>query len=171
MNILYRKLQPGESGIYRKIRLESLKKFPDCFGSTYEEEIQAKKLGYETYIEEQTPGRFIIGTFADDTLIGICGFFRETSQKVKHRGAIIQMYVDPVFKGQQIGRTLLQKTIEEAFTIQEVEQLVLGVVTGNKSANKIYEDAGFKEYGFIRDYLKSDRQYADQRLMILYRRK
>jgi len=169
MNIVYRKLQPGDSGIYREIRLESLKNDPDGFGSSYEDEVKAAKLGYETYIEEQTAGRFVFGAFDDEKLIGICGYYQETSKKIRHRGTIIQMYVNRNYRGQKIGRTLLEKTIAEAFANKEVELLVLGVVTENKSAHFIYEQAGFKEYGLLRNLLKEGDKYFDERLMVLYR--
>lgn len=171
MQIQFKKLATADSRKYREIRLESLKNFPEGFGATYEEESKAIKLDFETHIEQQAIHKFIIGAFDKENLIGICGFYQEASFKTKHRGGIIQMYVKPNYKGNGIGLQLLNTTIVEAFKIPELEQLILGVVTNNISANKIYEKAGFQEYGIQRNYFKEGDKYLDQRFMILYRAK
>lgn len=124
----YRKLKPEDSRDYREIRLEALKNHPENFGSTFEEEMKKPKFPYETYIEEQATGDFIMGAYDDKKLIGICGFHREARKKTKHFGTIIQMHVKRDYTGKGIGRKLLTSLIEEAFKIQEIEQLLLGVV-------------------------------------------
>lgn len=170
MEIVYRKLTPPESGEYRKIRLESLQNAPDNFGSTYESESKKAKLAFEQNIEEQPEGKFIIGAFADGKLIGICGFSRESSPKQLHWGYIIQMYVKPQYRGKKIGKGLLDKTMAEAFKVPGIEQLILGVITNNHNAVKVYERAGFTEYGLLKNCFKSGDKYFDERFMV-YRKK
>ncbi len=169
MNITYQTLKPSHAKQYRQIRLESLKNFPDNFGSSYEEESMRDKLAFETYIEQQTKDKFIVGAFDGEALIGICGFAGDNNKKSRHRGTIIQMYVKPAYSCKGIGLQLLQTTIDEAFKIPGIEQLVLGVITSNDSANKIYEKAGFKEFGLHKNYFKEHGRYFSQRFMILYR--
>jgi RimJ/RimL family protein N-acetyltransferase len=169
MNITYRKLSPEESRKYKAIRLQCLKNFPEYFGSTYEEQITLPKLPFETYIEEQTPDKFTVGAFDREKLIGICSVSLETRKKTRHIGEIIQMYVNSAYKGKKIGLNLLQAAMQEAFSNPEIEQLKLSVVTTNASANRIYDQAGFKEYGHLKNNFKSDGQYFDQRLMVYYR--
>jgi len=169
MNIQYRRLTPADLKAYRELRLESLKNHPENFGSNFKEESAKPKLAFETYIQEQSADKFILGAFDNEKLIGICGFFREEKKKCNHFGTIIQMYVRKAYGGKGVGLNLLRAVIEEAFKIPEVEQVILGVVTTNISANKIYEEAGFKEYGLHRKYFKEGEQYFDQRFMILYR--
>lgn len=170
MNITYRILQPADAPAYRQLRLEALKLHPANFGSTYEDESNKPRLAFETYIQQQVPGKFIAGAFDDDTLIGICGFVREDAKKTHHRGSIIQMYVRQQYSGRGCGLALLQATVQHAFILPGVEQLVLGVVTANISAVKTYEKAGFKTIGVWPGYFKeADGNYLDEQLMILNR--
>ena len=170
MNIHYRKLLPADSKSYREIRLDALQRFPENFGSSYEAESLKPKLAFEIVIEQQTGNNFIIGAFDGDKLIGICGFAQENGPKIQHRGLIIQMYIQPDYQGKKLGQQLLQATIGAAFKIPEVEQLALGVISHNRSAAKIYEQAGFTEFGMQPHYIKIGDKYLHQRLMLLDRK-
>ena len=112
----------------------------------------------------------MMGAFESEKLFGICGFIQELGPKVKHRGLIMQMYVQPEYQGKKLGLQLLQATIAEAFRIPTVEQIVLGVITNNLNAIKIYEQAGFKEFGLHPNYLKIGDRYFDEKLMVLFRK-
>ncbi|HRH41149.1 MAG TPA: GNAT family N-acetyltransferase [Pyrinomonadaceae bacterium] len=169
MFISFRQLGKGDALLYRKIRLECLKNFPDNFGSTFEEESFHERLKFEIFLTEENTDNFMFGAFDGETLIGICGFSREPRSKARHRGEIVQMYVNPAFAGQNIGFDLLQKTIEKALVNSEIEQIVLSVVAENKSANKLYEKIGFVQYGFITNYFKQGEKYWNQRFMVLER--
>jgi len=170
MNIHYRKLLPTDSKQYREVRLDALKNFPENFGSSYEEESAIPKLAFEINVEQGANDKFIVGAFDSETLIGICGFAQESRIKIKHRGLIIQMYIKPQYQGQKLGLQLLQTTIDEAFKIPDIQQLVLGVITTNEGAKKLYEQAGFKEFGIHPGYLKVNSRYYDERLMVLFRK-
>ncbi len=169
MNIIYRRLTKVDTKEYRAIRLECLKNYPLNFGSDFEEENEKPKLGYEEFIEQQSPDKFIIGAFDNEKLIGICGFFRELKRKNRHIGLIIQMHVKPEYANKGIGFNLLRAMAEEAFKLEGIEQLTLGVVSTNISANKIYEKLGFREYGVHKNHFKEGDTYFDQRFMVLYR--
>jgi ribosomal protein S18 acetylase RimI-like enzyme len=147
-----------------------LQKFPDNFGSAFIEESQMPQLKFEKYLTENDENNFMFGAFDGEDIIGICGFSREERGKAKHRGEIVQMYVNPIFKGQNIGNRLLSITIERAFENKEIEQIVLSVVADNKPANKAYEKIGFAEYGLLPNYFKDGERYWDQRFMLLERK-
>ncbi len=168
-NIKYRKLKPEESEKYRLLRLESLQKYPNSFGSKYEDEREKTKLAFENYIEESNPECIIVGALKNDKLIGICGFYRHQDQRKKHRGEIIQMYVQQEYQGNNVGYDLLKATVSIAFELKNIEQIELEVMTDNKAANRIYEKIGFKECGIQQKFYKKDGNYFNQRLMILCR--
>lgn len=77
MNISCRILLPHESKNYRMIRLESLEKFPEAFGASYQESLRIEKFRLETDIENPTYDRFVMGAFADTNLVGICSFVKD----------------------------------------------------------------------------------------------
>ena len=171
MEITYRLLEGKDSLLYRTIRLESLKKYPQFFGSNYEQQIQLPKLSFQTVLEENQAGKFIYGAFVQGEIVGLCGFFRNNHVKTLHRGEIIQMYVKPSHQGQQIGRNLLYKSVEEAFKIEGIEQVLLEVISSNKSALKIYENVGFAQYGFHEKAYKENGNYYDLTYMQIMKEK
>lgn len=141
MNIKYRALLPHESKIYRTIRLESLKKFPEAFGANYEEALQIEKFRLEDDIENQRKERFVIGAFGDDELIGICTFVKEKD----NTGHIYQMYIKENFQGKNIGYALIQNIIQEANTRFNSIEIILEVTHNNTKAYQLYKKCGFKE--------------------------
>ncbi|TYA57329.1 GNAT family N-acetyltransferase [Formosa maritima] len=153
MDLQFRKLKANESNLYREIRLESLKKFPKNFGSSYKSESKITSSFFQSYIELQDINNFVIGAFYKDSLIGISGFNRYVAEKTKHRGRIIQVYVKSEFQGQQIGSKIIRKTLREAFKISEIEQIEINVLTTNEKTEILYSKLGFKTYGTQKQYL------------------
>ena len=164
--IVYRRLRPEEAKDYRSLRLESLQAYPNSFGSIYEEQKERDKLAFENYIEQEHPENFILGAFTGAQLIGICGFYRLADARCRHRGEIMQMYVQSEHQGKQIGYRLLQATVAEACTLDGLEQIELQVMLDLKAANKVYERAGFRECGMLNGFYKQNGVYLDQRLMV-----
>ena len=169
MSIQFRKLKPAESQQYRETRLESLKNYPNSFGSSYEMESARPKLAFEISIEQQSDTKFIVGAFDKEKLAGICGFVQEEGIKTCHRGLIIQMYIRPEYQGRKLGLQLIQTTIDLAFQLPVLEQIVLGVITNNEPAKRIYEQAGFKPFGLHPHYLKVGNDYFDEQLMVIFK--
>ena len=167
-NIVVRKLQPHESSLYRSIRLACLKNAPDHFGSTYEEEVNTPKLKFEHFIEKDSNENFMFGAFNDGKLIGIVGFDRMERQRARHRGEVAQMYVDAAYRGQNVGERLLRGLVEQAFSVEGIEQLQLSVIAGNNAAITLYEKVGFKAYGLQPRYFKVGDRYMDQLFMQLF---
>lgn len=140
-SISYRKLLPTESKIYRAIRLESLKKFPESFGATYQEALSIEKFRMESDIEEQTPERFVFGAFEQQELVGICTFVKNENGT----GSIYQMYVKKEFQGKNIGQGLIEAVISEACQKFNGIEIILEVTPGNDKAYNLYRKIGFQE--------------------------
>lgn len=168
--IITRLLTRSDSQTYRFVRLECLKNHPDNFGTLFDEENKNPQLVFEKYLNDPKSENFMYGSFDGDKCIGICGFVKGKRIKTKHRGEIVQMYVNEKYSGKGIGKELLTKAIKKAFENNEIEQLVLSVVLSNTEANNLYERVGFVEYGIIRDYFKYKNKTSDQRFMILERK-
>ncbi|MBB6329714.1 ribosomal protein S18 acetylase RimI-like enzyme [Chryseobacterium sediminis] len=140
-SISYRKLLPEESKIYRAIRLESLEKFPESFGATYQEAVNIEKFRIENDIEEQTPERFVYGAFSQQELVGICTFVKNEN----NTGSIYQMYVKKEFQGKNIGQGLIEAVIAEASQKFNGIEIILEVAPGNDKAYNLYRKIGFQE--------------------------
>jgi len=158
MNIHYRKLLPKESRIYRSIRLESLKKFPESFGADYNEALKTEKFRIEYDIENQLADRFVVGAFDNDRLIGICTFVKDEN----NRGNLYQMFVKEEYQGKNIGLNLIQKVIKEAEKQLKDIEIYLEVKNDNLKAFKLYKKAGFAEVD------KSEQDEMDSNIMMKY---
>ena len=169
MDIIIRKLQPHESTIYREVRLDCLKNTPQFFGSTYEEEILNPKFSFETYIETDSPDHVMFGAFDGERLIGITGFNRMARKRASHRGELVQVYVEPGYRGQNIGEKLLRHVLEYAFALDGIEQVQLSVIASNQTAIKLYEKLGFKSFGVQPKYFKAGDSYMDQQFMQVFK--
>ena len=170
-NINYRLLTEADKNLYREIRLDCLRKYPDNFGSTYSEEINKESLKFDEAMHNNTSANFICGAFFNFNLVGICGFSRDNRLKTMHQGEISQMYVNPDFGRQGIGTSLLNFTINKAFDTNTIELILLGVVSVNTIAISAYKKLGFIQCGLIENYFKYGDKYLTQVLMSLTKEK
>jgi len=169
MPITCRRIQPHESSLYRAVRLTCLQNEPDNFGTTYAEEAARPKLRFEAFIEEPDDDHVMFGAFDHETLIGLMGFVRQERYKMRHRGDVVQVYVDPRYRNQKVGEQLLRALIEHAFALEGLEQLELGVVATNAAAIRLYEKLGFQACGIYRNFFKSPAGYTDDQFMQLFK--
>src|SRR5471032_1906095 len=91
--VIVRRLQAHEHAAYRTVRLECLRLNPDLFGTTYPEASAMPILTFERFISTGDRDNVMFGAFVDGWLCGLCGFARETRQRTRHRGELVQMYV------------------------------------------------------------------------------
>lgn len=164
--MLVRKLTGDDLDALWMMRLQALSDNPEAFGSTYEETVARGKEAFRWRLG-QGDDVFYLGAF-DDTLIGIVGFFREEGIKNRHKGYVVSMYVLPERRGQGVGKALVQELIARAKQIDGLEQLLLAVVTTNRTAIQLYRSLGFETYGTQPGALKTGEYYWDENLMILH---
>lgn len=82
--------------------------------------------------------------FDDGIVKGVINY-----QTVADEVEICEFYVEPFFKGEGIGRKLIQHIINEVKTNQK-KRIFLWVIKDNLSARKFYEMNGFQECGQTR---------------------
>lgn len=146
---------------FQALRLSALQAHPEAFGSSYEEEsilsIDSFKEGYKKCA--------IFGAFKANALIGCAGFFIQSPIKMRHRGVLFSMYVEPSYRNKGIGNLLIKSLINHAK--KHVIQLHTTVVTNNQSALNLYEKNGFVTYGTEPNALKINNYFYDEHLMVL----
>lgn len=167
--ISYRLLTLEDAESYHSIRLECLKNYPENFGDSYEEELLISDSRFRQELTQQNNHSFWYGAFDAGKLIGISGFIQQKRMKTKHRGDLVQVYVNPGFANRGIGSRLIQLTIDKAFESASVEKILLSVVYSNDKAIALYKKFGFVQYGFIENYFKKNDTYSSQVFMALSR--
>lgn len=161
-----KKLIKHDADHYRNIRLEALSNNPDSFGTMYAEEAIMTIDKFREKIPADN-NNFILGCYRDEDLIGIAAFHQESRIKLRHKAYIRSMYVKPECRKKGIGKLLLNELIERAKAIQEIEILLLDVITNNLPAKQLYLSFGFQMFGIEKMAYKLNHQYFDLESMSL----
>jgi RimJ/RimL family protein N-acetyltransferase len=161
MSFEIRLLRPDQPGLYRRIRLESLRLHPESFGSSFEEE-SAQSLAW---FRQRLTGNAIFGGFREKALLGCVGFMPESGLKRAHKGHLWGMYVREEARGTGLARELVEAVVTHAR--ERVMVLQLSVTVGNLAARRLYEAAGFKVYGLEAAALHVDGRYVDEEHMAM----
>jgi len=160
MPVTVRRLEAADAEDYCTIRLESLAREPDAFGSVHAVEASRPLSDFA----ERLMSSSVFGAYADGTLVGVAGFKQQAGPKDHHKGFVWGMYVQGDWRGHGVGRALMDAVIDAARGT--VEQLTLAVVQGNDAAVALYGKVGFEVYGIEPRALKSMSGYSDEVLMV-----
>ena len=170
MNVQIRPLTESDAEIYHALRLRALKEHPTASAQPYESQAStpigdvAHRLG-ET---SESPHDFVLGIFSDEALVGMVGFRRERGDRLQHKGGIWGMYIAAEVQGLGLGRTLMQEAIKRASNMTGLEQISLGVISGNDSARNLYLTLGFESYGLEKRAIVVNGRYHDDELMQMF---
>ena len=102
-------------------------------------------------------------TLVDNMLVYDDGIIKGVINRIINADAIeiCEFYVEPFFKGNGIGKKLIQQVITEA-RISKKSKIFLWVIEDNLSARKFYENNGFIATGetcLIKGTTKTDMRY------------
>jgi len=154
-----RRLTNSDAADFRSLRLEGLKRHPDAFGASYDEEAT---YGLD-FFADRLKQCSIFGGLINTDLVGIVGFYTCTGEKAQHKGVLYGLYVQDDARGSGLAGQLVQAVLSHARA--HVEYVQLSVVTSNHHARRFYEKFGFELYGLEPKALKVDGIYLDEALM------
>ena len=153
---------------YRVLRLEALEESPNSFGSAVEEE-RGKPTTHFADALAGSASRVYFGLFEGEKLVGSVGIEREEGLKERHRAFVRGMYVRPMNRGAGNGRALLQAALRHAYQWDGVEQVTLAVTASAEPALRLYQSAGFVQYGCAPMALRVGGVYHDELLFVRLR--
>ena len=146
---------------WKEIRLEALKKSPDSFASSFEEENKTP----DNMWAEQLENSLKFGYFINDEIVGCSGLLIEKATKISHTGSLLGMYVKDGVRGSGIGFDLVN-FVKNYAKENHIKHLYLGCNAENRGAVKLYKKCGFKVYGTRPDYTKIDNKFYDDLTMM-----
>jgi len=145
--MIIRILEENDRARFRRLRLDALITDPDHFMMTVEEERAIPRMMIEQLIERPTATRFFLGAIDGAGLVGMVGANSAPQRKRRHIAEILSLYVKPDYRGQGLGRRLLDEAVRRAFAAPEIRRVRLQVVAGNQSAIRLYLAMGFVQTG------------------------
>ncbi|HEX8529323.1 MAG TPA: GNAT family N-acetyltransferase [Cytophagales bacterium] len=116
------------------------------------------------------PDSFTLGAYEGGRLAGVVSFQREgrDRRKLRHKGLLFRMYVDPQCRGKGVGRALIAALLERVVRLGDIEQINLTVVSNNPVARRLYEQFGFVSFAVEKNALKWKGQYYTEEQMVLF---
>ena len=151
-----RLLTPDDLVEWRSIRLEGLKRDPESFLTTYDEE----RARPDAEVAERLAQGHILGFFEQDELAGVLSVGPETASALSHRAWLHAVYVRDKWRGTNVAHRLLQAAIAHSRALGCV-QLELYVASDNPHAIRFYERAGFVQYGRLPRAVRLPDRYQD----------
>ena len=144
------------------LRTIALRSEPEAFGESLEEHLQTP---IETIAGRLGCGgneNFVLGAISDSALVGMVGFHRESRSKRRHRAWIWGMYVVPNWRGQGIGRRLLEEVVRLAEKLPGLQRVLLSVSATQSTARHLYASLGFRAFGTEPQALQVDGRFIDE---------
>lgn len=137
-----RALTSADLDLWRALRNEGARLYPEAFIVSYEEAV-AQPEELDARLLDQG-GRF--AAFDGTHPIGIAALRPEVFARCRHRGSIGPFYVTTAAQSGGAGRALMAVLIDHA-QARGVWQLELSVAADNARAIRFYESCGFKRQG------------------------
>jgi len=154
-----RRLRADEAGAFRALRLEALNRDMLTFASDAGEEAVKPDSWFVDRIEEG-----VFAALVGGELVGIAGYMRSPNAKQRHKAQLYGMYLHPDHRRQGLAGKLVAAVIEHA-RAEGAENLLLASNATNTGAIRLYELAGFRQYGVEPRALKQpDGSYSDDAL-------
>jgi RimJ/RimL family protein N-acetyltransferase len=143
--ITIRRLKVGESGLFKQMRLASLREAPYAFSSTYESALRRSDESWREQADHSAQGsdRATFIVFSDNVPIGLAAIYRSSNNTKS--GEIIQVWISPENRGKHISIELLDQVFKWAKEnmFQEIEAKI---IQGNDRALRFYQKYGFKVF-------------------------
>jgi RimJ/RimL family protein N-acetyltransferase len=144
--IRVRALAVQDAGAAIALRREALTAEPLAFGSSLEDDPGLTLPAMRGSLARRD-GFALLGAFEESELVGMVGLLRLERVKLRHRALIWGMYVRPAARRRGAGDALLRAAVERARAWPGVTRVELSVFETAPEARRLYQRAGFREWG------------------------
>jgi RimJ/RimL family protein N-acetyltransferase len=163
--MIIRPLNERDADAYVELRRQALLDSPLAFSASPSDDFVASA---EAVRELLGRGReWVIFGAVDPDLVGSVGLFRDRHLKARHIAHLWGMYVSPGHRGRGLGEKLIKAAISHARSLSGITSVRLAVGAFNSGARRLYEQAGFREWGAEPDALRHEGQSVVEHHMIL----
>ncbi len=150
-----RRLTVRDAAPYRALMLDGYRRHSDAFTATVEERGPLSLAWWEARIADE----WVVGAWVEEALVGVAGLVVEPRPRSRHKAKLFGMYVDAAYARRGIGARLVAAVLDEAATRPGLRIVQLTVTEGNRSAQALYERAGFVVFGIEPEAIATDDGY------------
>lgn len=163
-NVKIIKLPPERWEEYKNLRLEALKNEPTAFAASYEEKASKEDEYWQNQLKKFQDADEDSMWFAEvsDKLVGLTGWYRSNTEKLRHSASVYAVYVNPKYRGKGIAKELIKKVLEEVESKPEIVKIDLNVNTKNEAATNLYKKLGFEIVGTLHKEIYVNGEYFDE---------
>ena len=147
---------------YREFRLESLKSEPLAFASSYEDERDLSEDEWKRRI-----GNTLFAVL-NNKLVGMIVYVGSNKKKTRHVVDIFGVYVSREYRGQGIGKRLIEGVLADVQKSKDIKKIRLTINPEQKAAVNLYEQYGFKTVGQYKKELNIEGRFYDLLMMEKY---
>jgi len=157
------KLTPADWEKYKILRLEALFNDPEAFGESHAKASERTDEEWQEKMQDQTDYMFVARDGED--YVGMAAAYQEKGEKMSHIAYVWGVYLREAYRGQGLGKKLMQAVLEEVEKNPAIKKINLNVNTKQIAATKMYESLGFQIAGTLHQELQINGEYFDEYAM------
>lgn len=164
--LLVRRLQPDDADQMAVLRIEALTSAPLAFGSSPQDDRFASTSAVRDALMP-ADDHVVFGLFHGQRLQGMAGAYHSRNDKERHKAYIWGMYVRREARRRGGATRLLGALVDWARGIPDVLQVLLSVTDAAPDARRLYQKAGFTEWGVEPRALHWQGEFTAERHLVL----
>ena len=165
MELNIRRLGTADATALIALRREALETEPLAFGSSPADDVALVIESVRRFLGDRET-QAVFGQFNGSDLVGMIGLVKAAKVKLCHKATIWGTYVQPRGRNKGVGRALVGAAIEQARR-WEIDQLQLSATDAAPAARRLYEAAGFQQWGREPRALHWDGRFVDEYHFVL----
>lgn len=142
------RLTPDHAAEYRALSLQVYASEPGVFTATVSERAPLPLAWWASRVSDRPDAaELVFGAFAGDRLVGVAGLRFARRERTRHKATLFGLSVLPRFRGQGIGRALVEAVLGQAQAAPPTHVVQLKVAQSNIPALRLYASCGFEPFG------------------------
>lgn len=160
-------LRPDQWREYRDIWLEALKKTPEAFFPSFEQQREQSDEVWQDRLRNVIAGEDIIMVFAlkGHDPIGFLGAYFDDNPKFAHIAFIWGAYVQEHFRRQGVARRMMEAFLEKLLEKDGITKIKTYSVTNELMAVNVYKSFHFDLVGIMKNEMKVGDKYLNVYIM------
>jgi ribosomal protein S18 acetylase RimI-like enzyme len=164
------KAYPTDFNDIKELMLQALQTDPFAFSTDHSEYANNSGAWWKNYLYPYLAEHeaVLFKAVYQSKIVGIIGVIFNRGNRRKHIASIVWFYTNKDFRGQGVGKLLLDRSFKEISINTHIKKVNLIVNSTQSNAVKMYSNAGFAIVGTLIKELYIENKYIDEYVMENY---